>query len=90
MIKPRDSINVHCGNCFHSQLCVARNLLPDELEKINKMIVKMHYFDKGMHIFRRNDDMQNLYAVYSGACKDYWIDADGTNILIIFIFQVIF
>lgn len=79
MIKARNSLNINCFNCKNNSVCLPRGLEKEEIEKLNNIITRVYCFEKGKHIFRRNDSLHNLLAVYSGVTKDYWIDIDGNE-----------
>ncbi|MDR3478448.1 MAG: helix-turn-helix domain-containing protein [Gammaproteobacteria bacterium] len=79
MFKNRNSQNIHCNHCAVKTLCVARDLNPIETDDINNQITKIKVADKGNHIFHAKDLQQNLYAVHTGSCKDYWLDEDGSE-----------
>jgi CRP/FNR family transcriptional regulator len=77
MFKNRNQHNIHCNQCAVKTLCVARDLNETEVDDINNQITKIKVADKGNHIFHAEDAQHNLYAVYTGSCKDYWLDEDG-------------
>src|SRR5258708_38251410 len=80
MLKSRSNTGpIHCATCHVKQLCLPRELIDEEVERLNHIIDKIKFAQKGEHIFHVNDDMQNLYAVYSGSCKDYSLDEKGTE-----------
>lgn len=79
MFKNRNSQNIHCNQCAVKNLCVAKNLSEIETDDINTQITKIKVADKGNHIFHVEDPQHYLYAVYSGSCKDYCLDEDGSE-----------
>ncbi len=70
---------LHCNQCAVNHLCLPRTLDNAETEHFDALFQKMRTLQKGEHLFHIEDAMSNLYAVASGACKDYWLDANGNE-----------
>lgn len=81
MVKDRKLVGVHCKFCIYSHLCISRNLVGEELEKLNNIINKMFIIENGSHIYRQNQSVKYIYALYSGCCKEYFIDKNGNEIV---------
>lgn len=79
MLKSRANLNISCSQCPVKNLCLPKNLIAHEVELLNNMITKIKVVSKGEHIFHAEDPMHALYAVYSGSCKDYWVDENGNE-----------
>lgn len=79
MVKNRTNINIHCGHCPVSSVCIAHNLNADETEKINTIISRLHLMQTGEHLYFQNQSMQHIFAVYSGCCKEYIVDENGNE-----------
>jgi CRP/FNR family transcriptional regulator len=86
MIKTRESQDVSCKKCPSRSLCLAPGLTPEELSKLNTQIAKILIVNKKDHVFFARDSMPNLYAVYRGSCKEYWIDENGNECITNFYF----
>lgn len=79
MIKKRSSLNVDCSKCLVKHLCLTRDLSAEEVGYVNDNLANIMVLKKGEHAFHAKDPMKNLYAVHSGSCKEYWVDADGNE-----------
>lgn len=77
MNKPREAVKINCTTCPNKHLCLPRNLEPDDVNLLNTIITKYKFIEKGGHVYRANEVQDNLFAVYSGTCKDYHISEDG-------------
>jgi CRP/FNR family transcriptional regulator len=77
MYKERSDSNISCTNCTFSYLCIAKQFNQDEKQRLDKFIKKARIISKGEHLYRNNDKMDYIYAVYSGSLKDYYLDEDG-------------
>jgi CRP/FNR family transcriptional regulator len=56
-------------------------LSPELVEQLNAMISNTQIYKSGEHIFHANEKMRYIFAVYEGACKDYWVDYDGNEMI---------
>lgn len=81
MIKDRKSTGIHCSRCMYSNLCIANNLPEGELFKLNQIMSKMYIFDSGQHIYHQKQNAKYIYALYSGCCKEYYIDHEGDEVV---------
>ncbi len=79
MVKSRLDLNIHCNRCSVSQSCVVSQLSHEETEKMNALIKKMAIIDTGEHLYHQNDDMKNIFALFSGCCKEYSLDKEGNE-----------
>lgn len=78
MIKPRHP-EIHCQTCQGRHLCITSGV--DEAGKVilNELIKTIRFVSKKEIVMQANTPMQNLYAVYSGSCKEYWTDVNGNE-----------
>lgn len=79
MLKLRITYQVDCSSCLVQYLCLGKNLQKVELAELSTLITHIKVVAKGEHIFRAQDPAQYLYAVYSGSCRDYWLDENGNE-----------
>lgn len=76
-IQHRKEHGISCKNCSVAHLCLGSQIKSDELERIDKLIVNIAYFDKGQHIYHSQTKSDYLYAIRSGSCKEYSVDIEG-------------
>ncbi len=79
MIKNRLDLNIHCGSCPVSTSCIASHITSEETEKINALVKKMAIIDTAEHIYHQNENRKNIFALYSGCCKEYSLDKEGNE-----------
>ena len=77
MHKNRANLGISCGSCPSSHLCITRGLSKELANEINNLITKIAIIQPGEHLYYIHDNLEYLSAVYSGTCKDYFIDMDG-------------
>ncbi|MCD6039628.1 MAG: Crp/Fnr family transcriptional regulator [Gammaproteobacteria bacterium] len=78
IIKSRVAQNINCFNCCSRHLCIAGGSLnTSEIDYLNGLIQKVVILKKQEHLFHAHSEQKNLYAVYKGSCKEYWIDENG-------------
>jgi CRP/FNR family transcriptional regulator len=86
MIQARTLKNISCHTCSASSLCLPAGLEKADIDSLDDLINKVKLFTKGEHVFHIQDEVSNLYAVYQGSCKEYWIDAKGNECITNFYF----
>ncbi len=77
MIKNRQHANVSCGNCSVASLCIPRHVNNEETEKLNALITNVCYLESHEFVYSQAQEMKNIYALRSGCCKEYSLNADG-------------
>jgi CRP/FNR family transcriptional regulator, anaerobic regulatory protein len=79
MLKERSQVNISCTGCSFSHLCMARQFSETDKKRLDGFIQKAKYIKKGEHLYRSNEKLEYLYAVYSGTLKDYYFDENGAE-----------
>lgn len=77
MLKNRSTHNANCNQCAANFLCLPKGLEPSEIDEINALITNYREVSKGEHVYFAQDPLDHLYAVYSGSCKDSWVNENG-------------
>ncbi len=72
-----EELKVTCKNCTLADLCLPHGMGQQELEELDRIIVRHNPYQPGQHLFRPGDDSHALFAVRSGALKSYCITEDG-------------
>ncbi|GEM_PF-4184030 len=87
ILKSRQSQAINCLDCPSRPLCITGGLVhKTEIEEVNDVIMNSITLKKQKHLFHAHTSMKNIYAVYSGSCKEYWIDENGNECLTNFYF----
>lgn len=86
MLKHRVGMKINCQSCPVSNVCLPDGLNNAELDSLNAIISKTVVLKKGEHLYFKNDSMANLYALYSGYCKEYLVDEAGNEKIFGFFF----
>jgi CRP/FNR family transcriptional regulator len=86
MFKSRALEHISCLHCPSSSLCIAAELDTEAKVQLDTLITKIQNLTKGDHIFHVQDPVKNLYAVYKGSFKEYWIDENGNECITNFYF----
>jgi CRP/FNR family transcriptional regulator len=79
MYKKRQEMHISCQNCWVAHLCLPGHVNNAERITLDEFIIDTFFVTKGQHIYRTNEKMDYFYAVYSGACKDYYLDREGNE-----------
>jgi len=79
MFKNRIGMNINCVTCPVSTLCLSSDISENERTKLNSMISRTVVLKKGEHLYFESEPMQNMFALYSGYCKEYSVDRDGNE-----------
>jgi CRP/FNR family transcriptional regulator len=79
MLKHRTGMNVNCATCPVSTLCLPLGLNEFEIKSLNSIISRTVVLKKGEHLYFENEPMNNIYALYSGYCKEYAVDKEGNE-----------
>jgi CRP/FNR family transcriptional regulator len=70
-------IQVSCGDCSLSELCLPHGMGKDDIEALDEIVKRQHPFQPGHHVFRAGDQSRSLFAVRSGALKSYCTTEGG-------------
>lgn len=85
-MKSRLALNIGCSKCSVRHLCLASNLEDKDILELNNLITLVKCLAKNEHLSTMNTPLQNLYAVYKGSCKEYWINEKGDECITNFYF----
>lgn len=56
------------------------------IDPLNTIIQKIAFLDKKEYLLQAHVPTKNIYAVYKGSCKEYWIDGNGNECVTNFYF----
>jgi len=71
------SLQVSCGNCRLSSLCLPISLHLDDLDQLERIIQRGRPLHKGETLYRARASFQSLYAIRSGAIKASTLNERG-------------
>ena len=72
-----EALRVSCQNCSLVDLCLPHGMSQTELERLDEIVVRHKPLQPGQHLYRPGDRSHALFAVRSGALKNYCITGDG-------------
>jgi CRP/FNR family transcriptional regulator len=72
-----EELKLTCQNCTLADLCLPHGMEHEELEALDRIVVRHNPYQPGQHLYRPGDSSHALYAVRSGALKSYCITEDG-------------
>ncbi|SAL82686.1 Crp/FNR family transcriptional regulator [Caballeronia terrestris] len=76
-LKPASSPG--CGDCRARPVCLARDLGPRELARLDAIIQARRTVKRGESLYRANDPFDNIYAVHVGSFKTLIAHGDGVE-----------
>ncbi|HEN8726396.1 TPA: helix-turn-helix domain-containing protein [Pseudomonas putida] len=71
--------HVKCLACSLSRLCPPASLSADEVDKLERIVRRNRPLKRGEYLFKANEPMEHVFALRSGAIKNFLLDADGTE-----------
>lgn len=72
-------LQVKCLACSLSRLCLAASLSADEVAKLERIVRRNRPLKRGEYLFKANEPMEHVYALRSGAIKNFLLDAEGAE-----------
>jgi CRP/FNR family transcriptional regulator len=75
MLKPASPSG--CRDCRTRAVCLARDLGPRELARLDAIIQAKRTVKRGESLYRANDPFYSIYAVYAGSFKTVIAHGDG-------------
>ena len=81
MKKLRQSLNINCSSCPVASLCIAKGLDQEALQWLNKEILNYQVFEVGEHLFRKEDNIDYVFAIRCGAVKTYQMSKKGEEFM---------
>ena len=73
----RLGVEVACGSCNLSELCIPFGLNKDELDRIESMVTRQHKVTKGSRLFRNGEKFTSLFTIRTGFLKTCISAEDG-------------
>lgn len=71
--------HVKCLACSLSRLCLPASLSADEVDKLERIVRRNRPLKRGEYLFKANEPMEHVFALRSGAIKNFLLDAEGTE-----------
>lgn len=65
------TVQTGCQNCHLFPFCQPLENSPQERQLLGKIVVKIHQFERGDHLFRAHDTFKTVYVIRSGSAKTY-------------------
>jgi CRP/FNR family transcriptional regulator len=72
-----EDIKVSCCECSLSDLCLPHGMQESELAELDKIVRHQPPMQPGQHLYHPGETSRSLYAVRSGALKNYCITESG-------------
>ena len=72
-----EDVKVSCTNCSLSDLCLPHGMEEGELAELDKIVKHHAPLQPGQHLYHPGDSSRSLFAVRSGALKNYCITENG-------------
>ncbi len=72
-----ERLQVACSQCTLGNLCLPRQLGPEDTKQFEHIVNKSRPIQPGEHLFRAGDKFHSIAAVRAGCFKSYVIDKDG-------------
>ncbi len=70
---------VKCLACSLSRLCLPASLSADEVDKLEHIVRRNRPLKKGEYLFKADEPMDHVFALRSGAIKNFLLDAEGNE-----------
>ncbi|GAB4393453.1 MAG: fumarate/nitrate reduction transcriptional regulator Fnr [Gammaproteobacteria bacterium] len=77
MVKKRRFEKISCHHCEVSHLCLGKRADEAYMDYLDNVIEYVKLYEPGEHLFLEHDPIDKIFAVFQGACKDYWINEHG-------------
>ncbi|WP_194789982.1 cyclic nucleotide-binding domain-containing protein [Pseudomonas sp. UFMG81] len=71
--------HVKCLACTLSRLCLPASLSADEVDQLERIVRRNRPLKKGEYLFKADEPMEHVFALRSGAIKQYLLDAEGNE-----------
>ncbi|MEN5301141.1 MULTISPECIES: Crp/Fnr family transcriptional regulator FnrB [unclassified Pseudomonas] len=71
--------HVKCLACSLSRLCLPASLSADEVDKLERIVRRNRPLKRGEYLFKANEPMEHVFALRSGAIKNFLLDTEGTE-----------
>ncbi len=68
-----------CLVCSLSRLCLPASLSADEVDKLERIVRRNRPLKRGEYLFKTNEPMEHVFALRSGAIKNFLLDTEGTE-----------
>ncbi|XBT41581.1 helix-turn-helix domain-containing protein [Pseudomonas viridiflava] len=71
--------HVKCLACSLSRLCLPASLSADEVDQLERIVRRNRPLKKGAYLFKADEPMEHVFALRSGAIKNFLLDAEGNE-----------
>jgi CRP/FNR family transcriptional regulator len=65
------SITLACHNCSLAELCLPFGLNGEEIDRLDRLVLRKRPLHRGDHLYRMGDAGKALYVIRTGAVKSY-------------------
>lgn len=79
MLKDKKKLGISCSQCQYKKICIPYNLSEEEMQYFDSLITQSIVLEKDEQLFSQDAETNNIYAIYEGYCKEYWIDVNGNE-----------
>lgn len=74
---PPVSAAVHCARCGMLKFCLPTNLKPEDVQRLDRIIIHRRRIERGTNLYRMNDAFSRIYAIRFGYFKTYQVNPRG-------------
>lgn len=71
--------HVKCLACSLSRLCLPASLSVEEVDQLERIVRRNRPLKKGAYLFKADEPMEHVFALRSGAIKNFLLDAEGNE-----------
>lgn len=71
--------HVKCLACSLSRLCLPASLSAEEVDKLERIVRRNRPLKKGEYLFKADEPMDHVFALRSGAIKNFLLYAEGNE-----------
>lgn len=81
------TVQNHCQNCSHTDVCFSHSLKGDELDAFNSIVKHSKKFNRGDYLYQAGDPFNSIYVIRSGSIKTFIDDEEGREQILGFSIQ---
>ncbi|MTV36356.1 fumarate/nitrate reduction transcriptional regulator Fnr [Duganella radicis] len=71
------STAVNCARCGMQKFCLPTNLKPEDVQRLDRIIMRRRRIERGTNLYRMNDAFSRIYAIRFGHFKTYQVNPRG-------------
>ena len=83
-----EEIKIACRGCNLATLCLPRDLSPEDIDKMDKIVTRNRPFHRGDHLFKEGDTFRSLFVIKTGSVMTYTPYEDGSDKVLGFHFSL--